>query len=44
MSTTPPVTAPEQRRDRTHYLYVAVIVAVILGAVVGLVFPTSRWG
>ncbi|WP_415839212.1 cation:dicarboxylate symporter family transporter, partial [Nocardioides zeicaulis] len=31
--------APEARRDRTHYLYIAVIVAVVLGAVVGLVFP-----
>jgi aerobic C4-dicarboxylate transport protein len=35
MSTEPPVT----RRDRTHYLYIAVIAAVILGIAVGLVFP-----
>lgn len=30
---------PTQRRDRSHYLYLAVIVAVLLGIVVGLVFP-----
>jgi aerobic C4-dicarboxylate transport protein len=28
------------KRDRTHYLYLAVIAAVFLGIVVGLVFPT----
>src|SRR5689334_15651637 len=33
----PPVAA--RRRDRTHYLYIAVIVAVLAGIVVGLVFP-----
>ena len=27
------------RKDRTHYLYVAVIVAVILGIAIGLIFP-----
>src|SRR4051794_26451124 len=27
------------RRDRTHWLYIAVIVAVVLGIVVGFVFP-----
>jgi len=32
----PPPTKP---RDRTHYLYIAVIVAVVLGVVVGLVAP-----
>jgi len=32
----PPVPA---RRDRTHYLYLAVIVAVLLGIAVGFVFP-----
>jgi aerobic C4-dicarboxylate transport protein len=31
--------APE-RRDRTHYLYVAVIVAVVLGIFVGILFPS----
>jgi aerobic C4-dicarboxylate transport protein len=31
--------SPPRRRDRTHYLYIAVIVAAILGVVVGLVFP-----
>jgi aerobic C4-dicarboxylate transport protein len=30
---------PQQRKDRTHWLYIAVIVAVVLGIVVGLVFP-----
>lgn len=34
---------PEQgrtvKKDRTHYLYIAVIAAVVLGAVVGFVFP-----
>src|SRR3954465_3547045 len=28
-----------RRRDRTHWLYLAVIVAVLLGIAVGLVFP-----
>ena len=30
---------PAKRRDRTHWLYVAVIVAVIAGVVVGLLAP-----
>jgi aerobic C4-dicarboxylate transport protein len=30
---------PAKRRDRTHWLYVAVIVAVILGIAVGFAFP-----
>jgi aerobic C4-dicarboxylate transport protein len=30
-----------RRRDRTHYLYIAVIVAVLLGILVGLVFPET---
>src|SRR4051794_263164 len=30
---------PAKRRDRTHWLYLAVITAVVLGIVVGLVFP-----
>ncbi len=30
---------PAQRRDRTHYLYIAVIVAVVAGIVVGFVAP-----
>ncbi|CAM3398204.1 cation:dicarboxylate symporter family transporter [Kibdelosporangium persicum] len=29
------------RRDRTHYLYIAVVIAVILGIIVGLVFPKT---
>ncbi|SFS33320.1 cation:dicarboxylate symporter family transporter [Saccharopolyspora flava] len=31
--------APTARRDRTHYLYIAVIVAVVAGIVVGFVAP-----
>jgi len=30
---------PARRADRTHFLYIAVIVAVVGGAVVGLVAP-----
>ena len=37
-----PGTAP--RRDRTHYLYIAVIVAVALGIAVGLLFPSFAVG
>ena len=43
---TPPVATPpadsepkKQRRDRTHWLYMAVIVAVVAGVIVGLVAP-----
>jgi aerobic C4-dicarboxylate transport protein len=32
-------TPPKTRKDRTHYLYVAVILAVVLGALVGGLFP-----
>ncbi|GAA0250110.1 cation:dicarboxylate symporter family transporter [Cryptosporangium japonicum] len=47
MSTTadapPGDTQPEpqapRKRDRTHFLYIAVIVAVVLGATVGLIWP-----
>ena len=35
----PPVQEPPRRRDRTHWLYIAVIVAVLGGIVVGLVAP-----
>jgi aerobic C4-dicarboxylate transport protein len=31
---------PTARRDRTHFLYIAVIVAVVAGAVLGLVAPS----
>ncbi|MEB3367059.1 cation:dicarboxylate symporter family transporter [Saccharopolyspora mangrovi] len=31
--------APTKRRDRTHYLYIAVIVAVVAGIAVGFVAP-----
>ena len=42
MSTTAAPTRPDQpaRRDRTHYLYVAVICAVAAGIVVGLAAPS----
>ncbi|MFE3636223.1 cation:dicarboxylate symporter family transporter [Streptomyces cellostaticus] len=33
--------APRARRDRTHYLYIAVIVAVALGIAVGLIWPDA---
>ncbi|MFF6997397.1 cation:dicarboxylate symporter family transporter [Streptomyces sp. NPDC008313] len=36
--TTAPAT-PAAKRDRTHYLYIAVIIAVVLGIAVGLVAP-----
>ncbi|GAA1823280.1 cation:dicarboxylate symporter family transporter [Microlunatus capsulatus] len=42
MATEPPVgaaTDAPKRRDRTHYLYIAVIAAVALGIVVGFVAP-----
>jgi aerobic C4-dicarboxylate transport protein len=32
------------RRDRTHWLYIAVVVAVLLGIVVGFVFPDFAVG
>lgn len=31
---------PQNRRDRSHYLYLAVIAAVVAGITVGLVFPS----
>jgi len=45
MSTSAPdTTAPAPRRDRTHYLYIAVIVAVVLGIIVGFVAPEFAAG
>src|SRR4051794_31437434 len=32
-------TSQPVKRDRTHYLYLAVIAAVVLGIAVGLLFP-----
>ncbi|MEV5614054.1 cation:dicarboxylase symporter family transporter [Streptomyces sp. NPDC052225] len=32
-------TTPPAKRDRTHYLYIAVIVAVLLGIAVGFIWP-----
>ncbi len=38
-----PTAAPQRaRRDRVHYLYLAVLGAVVLGAAVGLAARTSR--
>src|SRR5215216_5616291 len=34
-----PVTEPPRRRDRTHWLYIAVVVAVLIGIAVGLLAP-----
>src|SRR5215210_7860680 len=43
MASSPAPTQPEAparaRRDRTHWLYIAVIAAVLLGIVVGFAFP-----
>ena len=36
--------APAQRRDRTHWLYIAVIIAVLLGIAVGFAFPEFAVG
>jgi aerobic C4-dicarboxylate transport protein len=33
------VDRPAPKRDRTHYLYIAVIVAMVLGIIVGFAFP-----
>jgi aerobic C4-dicarboxylate transport protein len=33
------IPTPRARRDRTHYLYLAVVVAVVAGVAVGLLFP-----
>jgi aerobic C4-dicarboxylate transport protein len=33
------VERPAPRRDRTHYLYIAVIAAMVLGIIVGFAFP-----
>ncbi len=40
----PPGRKPPEKRDRTHYLYVAVIVAVFAGIVVGLAAPHFATG
>ncbi|WP_291314079.1 cation:dicarboxylate symporter family transporter [Corynebacterium sp. UBA2622] len=39
-SYTPQIAEPKRRRDNTHWLYIAVIVAVIGGVVVGLMAPS----
>jgi aerobic C4-dicarboxylate transport protein len=35
----PPASAPPEKKDRTHYLYIAVIIAVVLGVAVGILAP-----
>ncbi|MFC7621575.1 cation:dicarboxylate symporter family transporter [Microlunatus sp. GCM10028923] len=35
----PPLSGRKRKRDKTHFLYIAVIVAVLLGILVGLVAP-----
>ncbi|MBM6622598.1 cation:dicarboxylase symporter family transporter [Micrococcaceae bacterium RIT802] len=32
-------TPPQRKKDRTHWLYIMVIIAVVLGAAIGLLFP-----
>src|SRR5690348_14929391 len=39
VSTTLAPSTPTKKRDRTHYLYLAVIVAVVAGIAVGLLAP-----
>ncbi|MEU5539358.1 cation:dicarboxylase symporter family transporter [Streptomyces sp. NPDC020362] len=44
VAATSPDTAPAAarvKRDRTHYLYIAVIIAVVLGIAVGLIWPDA---
>ena len=38
-SASPPAPETPKKRDRTHWLYIAVIVAVVAGVVVGLLAP-----
>jgi aerobic C4-dicarboxylate transport protein len=40
----PGQTAAPAKRDRTHWLYISVIVAVFLGIIVGFVFPDFAVG
>jgi aerobic C4-dicarboxylate transport protein len=39
VSTTSSTETAPRRGDRTHYLYIAVLIAVLLGIVVGFAFP-----
>jgi aerobic C4-dicarboxylate transport protein len=39
MTAQPDASAPPRKRDRTHWLYIAVIVAVVAGVAVGLIAP-----
>ncbi|MEU6216892.1 cation:dicarboxylase symporter family transporter [Streptomyces sp. NPDC047022] len=40
-TTAPAAPVPAARRDRTHYLYIAVLIAVALGIAVGLIWPDA---
>ena len=44
MSTTQTSDTATPKRDRTHWLYIAVVIAVFLGAAVGLLFPEFASG
>ncbi|GAB2509773.1 cation:dicarboxylate symporter family transporter [Paramicrobacterium agarici] len=33
--------SPQRKKDKTHWLYIMVIVAVVLGAAIGLIFPEA---
>lgn len=41
MAASAPLPTEQRHRDRTHYLYIAVILAVVAGILVGLVFPDT---
>jgi aerobic C4-dicarboxylate transport protein len=42
--TTPADAPPAKKRDRTHWLYIAVVIAVLLGIAVGFAFPEFAVG
>ena len=44
MSTTPASDTAKPKRDRTHWLYISVVIAVFLGAAVGLIAPEFASG
>ncbi len=44
IDTPTPPEAPRQKRDRTHWLYIAVIAAVVVGVVVAAVLANAMLG
>ena len=44
MNTEPPDTGPKRKKVSTHWLYVAVIIAVVAGTAVGLIFGKNAAG